>query len=327
MVSLLKVIPKNAQAANYEVVVNGDVFRAENGSYGSATSRPGKTIITGEISSSERDHKFLVEHSEPLEFQIRGPVAKQVEKDISGFSPTLAKKPPAGQPPERAPGPPGSKRKAPPALQAPEFGIPGRDFVPSRRVKRGMPFSDNLLAEKSAVRNSRVGGLIQWHANQNPSREIPVKAVLSANNPERPLQAIKQIVSGGSSQAGTSGLGLSGSAVQRQSDTQVTFTVTGQQAEKLERIEGATFFMQGTSAASVGNEGVPVNGSSTKSAAGGSTNGSSGKATTASGGSNGGSTPPAQDRVVSGIPDALLGAGLFAAGTTLLVLTTSGGNA
>jgi len=326
MVSQLKIIPRTSKTANYEVVVNGDVFRAEDGSYGSATSRPGQTLITGRISRSERDHKFLVEHSQPLKFEIRGPVTKQVERDIQGFSPTDIQRPSPVRvgPPERAGGGSSAGRvPAQPPPQAPAFGIPGRDSVPNDRVKRGMPFSDNLLADKSAIKNSRVGGIIQWQANQNPSKEIPVKAVLSANNPERPLEAIRQVVGGGSSQSGTSGLGLGASGVERQSETQVTFTITGQQAEKLESIEGATFFMEGTNAAAVGNTGVPVNGSTSQN--GSTQNGSNGKATTGSGSNGGSSQQPAQDRVIGGVPDALLGAGLFAAGATILVLTSSSG--
>lgn len=326
MVSLLKIIPRTSKTADYEVVVNGDVFRAEDGSYGSATSRPGQTLITGSISPGEHTHKFLVEHSQPLKFDIRGPVTKQVERDIKGFSPTGVQRPSpefVGPPDRAGNGSSAGQVPAEPPPQAPAFGIPGRDPVPNNRVKRGMPFSDNLLADKSAIKNSRVGGLIQWHANQSPSKEIPVKAVLSANNPERPLQAIKQAVGGSSAQSGTSGLGLGASTVQRQSETQVTFTVTGQEAEKLESIEGATFYMEGTDAAAVGNTGVPVGGSTSTN---GSTNGSNGQATTGGGGSNGGSSQPAQDRVIGGVPDALLGAGLFAAGATLLVLTSSSGN-
>jgi len=321
MISLLKIVPRTSKTANYEVVVNGDVFRAEDGSYGSATSRPGQTVITGAISPAEHTHKFLVRHEGPLNVDTRGPVTKQIERNVQGFSPTSVERPsrvPVG-PPERAGG--GGSQGSPPP-QAPAFGIPGRDPVPNDRVKRGMPFSDNLLADKSAIKNSRVGGLIQWQANQNPSKEIPVKAVLSANNPERPLQAIKQAVGGGSAQSGTSGLGLGASTVERTSETQVRFTITGQQAEKLESIEGATFYLEGTEAMAVGNAGVPVNGGTS----GGTTaNGSNGSATTG-GSSNGGSSKPAsQDRIIGGIPDALLGAGLFAAGATVLVLTSSGG--
>lgn len=317
MVSLLKVIPQTSKSANYEVLVNGDVFRAQDGSYGSATSRPGQTIITGTISPSENAHKFLVRHQNPLKVDARGPVTKQVEQDVKGFSPTGAQQsnPTPGGPPESVP--------AEPPPQAPAFGIPGRDAVPNDRVKRGMPFSDNLLNDKSAIRNSRVGGLVQWHANQSPSKEIPVKAVLSANNPERPLQAIQQTVGGGQGQTGTSGLGLGTSDVTRQSETQVTFTVTGQQAEKLESIEGATFYMEGTDAAAVGNTGVPVNGQTSN---GGTTNGgSNGGATSGSGGNGSSKTAPSKDRIIAGVPDALLGAGLFAAGVTALVLTSSSG--
>jgi hypothetical protein len=101
----------------------------------------------------------------------------------------------------------------------------------------------------------------------------------------------------------------------------VTFTITGQQAEKLESIEGATFYVEGTQAAAVGNTGVPVNGDAAPGDGGTMQNGD----TTTGNGSSNGQTQPAQDRIIAGVPDALLGAGLFAAGATVLVLTSSSG--
>jgi len=279
-------------------------------------------VITGSISPAEGSHKFLVRHSGPLSAQIRGPVTKQVEEDAEGFSPTVSRQPAGGAPGKGSTEPPQEKLLA----KAPAFGIPGRDAVPNERVKRGMPFSDNLLAGKTAVRNSRVGGILQWQANQNPGAELPVKAVISANNPDRPIEAIEKVAGGRGTGSGASfsmsGLGASGGSQGGQ--TVVTFQVTGQQAEKLERIEGATFFLEGTSGTAVGNVGVPVSGGMMKnSSAGGSPNASSNGASTSGSGSNGGGTPPAsKDRIISGIPDALLGAGLFAVGAMTLAYTS-----
>jgi len=333
MVSLLEVIPRRSRTAKYEVVVNGDVFRAEDGAYGSATSRPGQTVITGAISSSERSHKFLVRHSEPLQFQIRGPVTKQVRPNVEGFSPTISERDErfVGPPERTGGGPPEDGVPAQPPPQAPAFGIPGRDSVPNERVKRGMPFADNLLADKTAVRNSRVGGILQWQANQNPGTELPVKAVLSANNPQRPLEAIRQVLSGGQAPSGTSG--LAAPDVERESGNVVTFRIRGQQAERLEQIEGAMFFMEGTDAVAVGNTGVPVAGGAagSRSTSNGSTNGAAnggaanGGATTGSGSRESSGQPAPQDRIISGVPDALLGAGLFASGVAVLAYTSSSG--
>jgi hypothetical protein len=317
MISQLEVIPRQSKAAQYEVVVNGDVFRAEHGAYGSATSRPGQTAITGTISPSERSHTFLVRHSEPLEFQIRGPVTKQVRPNVEGFSPTIS------EPDERFVGPPEGRAGAKPPPQAPAFGIPGRDAVPNERVKRGMPFADNLLADKTAVRNSRVGGILQWQANQNPGAELPVKAVLSANNPQRPLEAIQQVLSGGQAPSGTSGLAATESA--QPSGKVVTFRISGQQAERLEQIEGATFFLEGTGAVAIGTVGVPVAGGTTQNGQPGGANGAaSGGATTGSGARESSAQPAPKDRIISGVPDALLGTALFASGVAVLAYTSGG---
>jgi hypothetical protein len=330
MISRLEIVPRTSSAANYEAVVNGDVFRAEDGAYGSATSRPGQTVITGSISPAEGSHKFLVRHSGALAVQLRGPVTKQVEEDAEGFSPTVSRQPAGGAPGKGSTQAPQEKLLA----KAPAFGIPGRDAVPNERVKRGMPFSDNLLGGKTAVRNSRVGGILQWQANQNPGAELPVKAVISANNPDRPIEAIEKVAGGRGagggasfSMSGLSARGLGASGGSQGGQTVVTFQITGQQAEKLERIEGATFFLEGTSGTAVGNVGVPVsggmmqNGSTGAGPNGGAPNGSG--ASTSGSGSNGGGTPPAsKDRIISGIPDALLGAGLFAVGAMTLAYTS-----
>jgi hypothetical protein len=188
-----------------------------------------------------------------------------------------------------------------------------------------MPFADNLLADKTAVRNSRVGGILQWQANQNPGAELPVKAVISANNPDRPIGAIQSVSRGGGAQVGVSGLGASGDS--SGSQTVVTFRVTSQQAEKLERIEGATFYLEGTDAVAVGNTGVPVAGraAGNRSTSNGSTGAANGGATTGSGSRESSAQPAPQDRIISGVPDALLGAGLFASGVAVLAYTSSSG--
>jgi len=332
MISRLEIIPRTSQTANYEVVVNGAVFRAEDGAYGSVTSRPGQTVITGSIPASVRAHKFLVRHSGPLKFQIRGPVTKQVEEDVEGFSPTITRQG-AGMPGVPGGAVPGGQPGAGPPLKAPAFGVPGRDSIPNARVKRGMPFAGTLLAGKTAIRGSRVGGLLQWQANQNPGMELPVKAVISANNPERPIEAIKRVARSSRAQVSLSGLnapGLGAHGGNQEAGTVVTFRVAGQQVEKLEEIEGATFYLEGSVAAPVGNTGVPVGGDGhvQNGSTGGGRGAGSGGGPATGPGPNGASPngeaaqPKSKDRIISGIPDAFLGAGLFVAGTAALVATS-----
>jgi hypothetical protein len=292
MVSLLKILPRASTKVSYEAVIRGDVYRAEDGSYGSVTSRPGETVITGQITQSESDHKFLVRHQGPLQVQTNGKVTTQVEEGVEALSAT-------------SPGGPSFKGKPPAA--APSFGIPGESSVPNERVKRGMPFADMLLADKTAVRNSRVGGILQWQANQKPGEMLPVKAVLSASNPDRPFSQIKSA--------------LNTKDLRRTGETRATFLIRGTDAELLSQIDGASYFLEGTNLAA--STGVPVGGGAGSGMPGQGPSGGGGP-TSGSGGNDSTGDSRRSDRIIQGVPDAMLGAGIFVFGVGAVIYSSGG---